>query len=66
MLHLMFLLAFHTSTNDYCNADNPNPAYYNNVCTGNNAECNVNSPTCSVVPNTPGTWNPGGYTPKMG
>lgn len=39
------------------------PYVYNGVCTGYGTYCNFGY-NCSPVPNTPGTWNPSGYTPE--
>lgn len=52
-----------------CTFGNPLPPYApSQVCTGYNSGsyCTVNQFSCSPVPGTPGTWNPQGYTPKMG
>ena len=51
-----------------CTWDNPSPPP-GSVCigaSGSGRSCNVKMPSCSPVPNTPGTWNPSGYTPKVG
>lgn len=38
-------------------------APYNSVCTGYGQSCYLAFDNCSTVKGTPGTWNPGGYTP---
>ena len=52
-----------------CTYEHPAPTAINQVCTGlgfPGTSCKVNSISCSPVPGTPGTWNPDGYTPKIG
>lgn len=49
-----------------CTYENPAPTAINHVCTGYGTSCKVNRVSCSPVPGTPGTWNPDGYTPKIG
>lgn len=39
---------------------------YNTICTGPILSCNVGFDNCSSIPGEPGTWNPRGYTPKVG
>lgn len=63
------LVSFFLSSGIGCTQDNPYPAVINSVCTGYGypgSSCKLSSPTCSPVPGTPGTWNPNGYTPKVG
>ena len=45
-----------------CTPEMPYPPY-NGVCTGGYGNYCFLGLSCSPVPNTPGTWNPGGYTP---
>jgi hypothetical protein len=52
-----------------CTYEHPAPTGINQVCTGYGfpgTSCKVNTISCSPVPGTPGTWNPDGYTPKIG
>lgn len=60
---------FRTKADPYsstCTDDNPY-APYNSVCTEpQGSSCNLSFAICSPVPNTPGTFNPGGYTPILG
>jgi len=52
-----------------CTYEHPAPTAINQVCTGYGfpgTSCKVNTISCSPVPGTPGTWNPDGYTPKVG
>ena len=52
-----------------CTYENPAPTSINQICTGYGfpgSSCKVNTISCSPVPGTPGTWNPDGYTPKIG
>lgn len=52
-----------------CTVENPYPTQINSICTGTGypgSSCKVSLPACSPVPGTPGTWNPNGYTPKVG
>ena len=52
-----------------CTFGNPYPPIApNQICTGYNSGsyCTINAVSCSPVPGTPGTWNPSGYTPKIG
>lgn len=52
-----------------CTYEHPAPTAINQVCTGYGfpgTSCKVNTISCSPVPGTPGTWNPDGYTPKIG
>lgn len=39
---------------------------YQEICTGPFTSCNIHFDNCSPIPGEPGTWNPRGYTPKMG
>lgn len=45
-----------------CTPGAPYPPY-NSVCTGYGQSCYLAFDNCSTVNGTPGTWNPGGYTP---
>lgn len=61
------LVSFMLTPAGECTQANPSPAIVNSVCTGFGypvGSCKVSNPACSPVPNTPGTWNPSGYTPK--
>lgn len=53
-----------------CTFDNPQPVGINRICTGlgnPGASCKLSYKTnCSPIPGEPGTWNPSGYTPKIG
>ena len=52
-----------------CTADYPYPTQINSVCTGigtPGSSCKMSAPGCSPIPGMPGTWNPNGYTPKVG
>ena len=52
-----------------CTFEHPEPVGINQICTGigyPGSSCKVDGLSCSPVPGTPGTWNPNGYTPKMG
>lgn len=46
----------------YCTPQIPY-APYESVCTGGWGNSCALGLNCSPVPGTPGTWNPGGYTP---
>lgn len=46
---------------NYCTPETPY-APYSSVCTGYGTSCGL-SPTCTPVPNIPGTMGPNGYTP---
>lgn len=47
----------------YCTPEYPWPASVKEVCTGYGTSC-YQSSSCSPVSGVPGTWNPGGYTPR--
>lgn len=53
-----------------CTYDDPYPTDINRVCTGlgyPGRSCKMSYRTnCSPIPGQPGTWNPSGYTPKVG
>lgn len=51
----------------YCTG-NTGPAQvpFGAVCTGQGTQCYMSYNNCSPLPNVPGTWGPGGYTPKVG
>lgn len=43
-----------------------NSAPYQHICTGYGQSCSIWFDNCSPTPDEPGTWNPRGYTPKIG
>lgn len=52
-----------------CTYEHPAPTGINEICTGlgyPGSSCKVNAVSCSPIPGMPGTWNPNGYTPKIG
>jgi hypothetical protein len=49
-----------------CTNENPLPSNVNNICIGYGRECNVFARACSSICGTPGTFNPCGYSPKVG
>ena len=52
-----------------CTYEHPAWVGINQVCTGlgyPGISCKVDGISCSPIPGMPGTWNPSGYTPKMG
>lgn len=46
--------------------DEPCISTYDTICNGPVLSCNTGFDNCSPTPGIPGTWNPRGYTPKMG
>ncbi len=53
---------------NYCTPQNPYPPFsvFGSVCTGHGISCYMSYSNCTPVPDVPGTWGPGGYTPKRG
>lgn len=53
-----------------CTYEHPQPVGINEICTGlgyPGTSCKVAyGSNCSPIPGMPGTWNPSGYTPKIG
>ena len=53
-----------------CTYEHPQPVGINEICTGlgyPGTSCKVvYGSNCSPIPGMPGTWNPSGYTPKIG
>lgn len=53
-----------------CTYEHPQPVGINEICTGlgyPGSSCKVvYGSNCSPIPGMPGTWNPSGYTPKIG
>lgn len=48
----------------YCTPANP-VAPYNRVCTGYGTSCDLRlTYSCNANSGVPGTWGPGGYTPR--
>lgn len=66
---LTFIVSLWLAPPAGCTTDNPLPSVSNSICIGfglNGTSCKVNAVSCSPIPGQPGTWNPNGYTPKVG